>query len=104
MRARSQRWTWASRKGRSRIVLLASISGATSGRIERGAGGEAALLAGHEADHGRALLDFAQSAHRNARAHVVHLALRDLLQDRALERRRRQAVGDHALGGQLLAQ
>src|SRR5688500_13712992 len=105
MRARSHRWTWASMKGISRISrCLASVSGPASGGVEGGRSGEAAFLAGHEADHRGAFLDLAEAAHRDPRAHVVDLALRDLLEDRALESRRRQAVDDHPLGGELLAE
>ncbi|PAV66636.1 hypothetical protein WR25_23081 [Diploscapter pachys] len=73
-------------------------------RVEGRRGGEAAFLAGHEADHRRAFRNFAQPPHRNLAAHIIDLALRQLREDRALERRRGQRIGDDALARQFLAQ
>jgi hypothetical protein len=72
--------------------------------VEHRCGGEGAFLAGHKADHGGAFLDLAQTAHGDLAAHVIDLALGQLRQDRALEGRRGQRIGDHALAGQFLAQ
>ena len=81
-----------------------SVGRAPARRVERRGGGEAALFGGHKADHGGAFLDLAQAAHGDFGAHIVDLALGQLLQDRAFEGGGGQAVGDDALAGQFLAQ
>src|SRR3546814_11263841 len=53
--------------------------------VEGRRGGEAAFLAGYEPDHRGAFVDVAEPTHRNLRAHVIDLALRHLIEDRAVD-------------------
>src|SRR3546814_12798472 len=72
--------------------------------VEDRRGGEAAFLAGYETDHRGAFVDVAEPPHRNLRAHVIDLALRQLIEDRAVEGRGREAVDRPALARQFLAE
>src|SRR3546814_15592544 len=72
--------------------------------VEDRRGGEAAFLAGYETDHRGAFVDVAEPPHRNLRAHVIDLALRQLIEDRAVDGHGRAAVDRHALARQFLAE